>query len=74
MTGKVDRLNRGTSLSTSTSGGQSEGLISSMIEDGIEVKNSLNKLAISCGSLTNWLFDKIFAIEEDFSDEFPGFF
>ena len=67
VTGESARLNKGMSSLIRSSGGRSEGLISLTIAVEIEVKNSLNRIAISCGLLTIELLTRIFEIEDDLS-------
>ena len=50
VTGGLQRLNRGMSSLKFSSGGRSFELISSTMEEGMDVKKSLKRFAISCDS------------------------
>ena len=64
----VEKLKRGMSSLKSSSGGLSDGLISSTIAAETEVKNSLNKFAISEWSVTVRLLTDRQETKDDFSD------
>ena len=64
VTGGLQRLNRGMSSLKFSSGGRSFELISSTMEEGMDVKKSLKRFAISCDSD---IVRKILPIAKDLS-------
>ena len=68
LRGEDEKLNKGISLLKLSSGGLSEGTISFTFAEEMEVKNSLNKFAISAESVTVQLFTVRLEMDDDFSD------